>query len=118
MSKSNQTKYLNLDEIAPPKKIIRLKGEEHEMRHFSVGEFIEVLKRGESQDEIDRLEKRTESERFEWFVNQIRDAFPTMTDTTLKGLSLEQVTAIWQFTRDALEEGSEESEDAEAKKKT
>ena len=117
MSESNQTKYLNLDEIAPPRKIIRLKGEEHEMRHFSVGEFIEVLKRGESQEEQDRLQKKTEAERIEWFVNQIRDAFPTMTDETLKGLSLEQVMAIWQFARDALEEGSEDG-GKDAKKKT
>jgi valyl-tRNA synthetase len=97
------TKLLNLDELSTDEKVIKLDGVEHKMREMTVQEFIDRSvearkvaasseKAAAEQDEkaLDRMVQMS--------IDMIHDAFPTITKERLGRLTLNQLSAILDFT--------------------
>jgi hypothetical protein len=95
--------YLNVDDLAPAKKTLTLKGKVHEMHQVSVSEFIAVTKASKDIDEKDFDELKVD-EKMERLVVNVSKAFPTIPDEDLGALSLEQLTAIIRFAAGTLAE--------------
>lgn len=98
-------KFLNLDELTTPKKVLTLNGKTHEMKEVSVGEFIEVVKEAEKLEQ----QKLTISDQVQITVDSIQRAFPTIEREELEALKFDQLTAVFKFIQDELETGAEEA---------
>lgn len=96
-------KYLNIDEIAPEKKVLTLRGAEHVMHQVTVEEFIEITKAAQESGE-GKIQDRPVYEQVEMLVEQILKAFPSVPRDHLVKLSIDQLTTILKFTAGALEE--------------
>jgi len=91
------TKYLDLDEIVVPEKVLKLFKEEHVMKPLSVEDFISNIK------EAKKLEASGESDVGDHILaltGMIGKLFPTVTQETLGKLSMSQLNAILAFARD------------------
>ena len=109
-------KYLNLDSLAPEKKVITIKGNDHEMHQVSVKEFIEITKTAAESGE-GKVQDRPVYEQVQMLVDQILKAFPTCPEDDLMSLNIDQLTTILKFTAGALEEEVDAKEEAKGGKK-
>lgn len=105
-------KYLNIDDLAPEPKILTLKGIEYPMHQISVGEFIEIMRGNEEEQNFSEAPLH---EKIDMLITQIQRAFPTAPEEDLRGLSIDQLTVIFKFIQGTLEE--EQAVKAEAKGK-
>ena len=109
-------KYLNLDSLAPEKKVITIKGNDHEMHQVSVKEFIEITKAADESGE-GKIQDKPIYEQVQTLVDQILKAFPTCPEEDLVSLSVDQLTTILKFTAGALEEEADVKEEVKGGKK-
>ena len=110
------TTYLNIDELAPPKKELTLKGVTYEMHTVTVGEFIEFMRANGIEDQK-AFEDLPFDERLEKLIGQIHKAFPTIPDEDLRGLTMDQLITIIHFISGQLKEEAEAKATAGAKAK-
>jgi hypothetical protein len=94
-------KYLNIDELAPEKKVLTIKGNNYEMHQVTVAEFVELMRQNV---DAPNLEELPIGERIMKLVEQILKAFPTVPEHELTALSIDQLTAIIKFVMGTLEE--------------
>lgn len=105
-------KLLNLDDVgADEEKAIVLGGKEYVMKSMTVEDFIK-LNRAEEELKKKGEDQITLADQFEILVETVGYAFPDMSEDMLKGLRLDQLNAIFEFTR---AEVGEEAEQAEGK---
>lgn len=105
-------KYLNVDDLAPEKKVLTLKGIDHEMHEVTVKEFIEITQTADKDGKV--MKDLPVYEQVTMLIQQIVKAFPTAPIEDLESLSLPQLTAILKFTAGILEEESEAKEDVKS----
>jgi hypothetical protein len=110
------TTYLNIDELAPPKKELTLKGVTYEMHTVTVGEFIEFMRANGMEDQK-KFDELPFDERLEKLIDQIHKAFPTVPDDDLRGLTMDQLVTIIQFISGNLKEEAEAKAGAKDKVK-
>jgi len=110
------TTYLNIDELAPPKKELTLKGVTYEMHTITVGEFIDFMRANGLEDQK-KFDELSFDERLEKLIGQIHKAFPTIPDEDLRGLTMDQLVTIIQFTSGQLKEEAEAKANVGAKGK-
>lgn len=96
----SKQKLLNLDELVPDTKVIKLDGTDHVMREITVAEFIRRSKEAqEAQDAADALGPDAPmSAKTEKIIEMIHDAFPTITTERLGRLTLPQLNAVLDYT--------------------
>ena len=106
-------KVLNLDELAPEKRVLTIKGVKYPMKDMTVADFIEVTKKAEDAT-ADSAKELSVSEQVVLLVDAIQNAFPTCPKEVLLALAIEQLTAILIFVRGEIPEGAtiEEAEEA------
>lgn len=92
-------KYLNVDDLAPEQKVLKLKGKEYQMKEASVADFIEMTRDLEGKD---TKKPETVSQQIEFLVVMVQKAFPTCPVEELNCLTLQQLTAIINFARDEM----------------
>ena len=107
---SSQTpRMLNLDEVAAKsQRVLKIKGEEYEMKVMTVNEFITFTKEAEEKDALrkeseDKDKPIALSEQIEMLVKMIGNSFPTMPEKVLDDLSMEQLNVIFEFISDNVE---------------
>lgn len=108
MSKS-KVNYLNVDALVPIKKTIELFGAVHDMHTVNVGEFIELTTISKEVDEVEFSELSIPEQMLK-LIDNVKTAFPTVPETDLKRLTVEQLTAIIKFISGVLEEEVEAQE--------
>jgi hypothetical protein len=92
-------KVLNLDELETGnEKEIVLDGKTYKLQPFSVGDFIDQVKRLEAAENV------SSSEAFELIVEMVSKAFPGLSEETIRGMSMERLNAIYDFVRATTEE--------------
>lgn len=98
------TKMLNMDEIqSEAKKVLKLNGNEHQLKEMSVSEFIKLTLEAEKDDGKEMLL----SAQVKKLVELAGNAFPTIPVAELKALSLDQLNTIISFARGGLEDEEE-----------
>lgn len=110
------TTYLNIDELAPPKKELTLKGKTYEMHIVTVGEFIEFMRANNMEDQK-KFNELPFDERLEKLIEQVKKAFPDAPESDLRSLTMDQLVAIVQFISGTLKEEAEAKASAEGKAK-
>ncbi len=102
-------KILNLDELAPEEKQLKLKGEGYSMKEMSVDDFISITRKAE------KIEKDSTdmpmSDRVEFLMDMVCDSFPTCPRDDLRGLNLEQLNAIIEFARGDMDKEAKEGDE-------
>lgn len=104
-------KVLNLDDLAPEERVLRLRGNEYKMRPMTVADFIEATREAEKAQKDAEAEQREIplSETVEKLVDVIIKSFPDCPRSELSSLSVSQLTAILEFMADKKpEEGADE----------
>lgn len=94
---SDNTKILNLDEITPPLEVVvKLNGKEHKLKTFTVEDFVENTKLAQS---VTGTELTVEEE-VNIVIKMLIRAFPTMSESDLRSMSLDKLSAILEFARE------------------
>jgi hypothetical protein len=112
----SKQKLLNLDEIVPDAKTIKLDGFDHVARELTVEEFIMRSKDAQrAQADAEALgEDAPLAAKTEKIIDLIHDAFPTITVARLGKLSLPQLNAVLEFTITPPAEIARQTEEAAA----
>lgn len=101
---------LNLDEVKPVDKTLKMNGKSHVLKPMSVGDFIAITQAAEA--EAKSKEEVPLSKQIEQFVELAGTAFPTIPADELNALSLPQLTQIVEFAR-----AGADDEEGDAEKK-
>lgn len=109
-------KYLNVDDLAPEKRVLTLNGQDHEMHPVTVQEYIEIARVGEKAQAGD-LRDMSPTEQIDYVADQIVKAFPTVPREELMALTMPQLSKVIAFTVGQLEEESELKSQVEPGKK-
>jgi hypothetical protein len=104
-------KYLDLDNIVPPKRTIKLGGIEYEVATLSVEQFIETIRRTE---EMQKRQKKGDelslTELVQLQLDAVKLALPSMPHDVASKLTYKQVEAILNFVRETAEADSPKGE--------
>ena len=117
----SNTEYLDVDAIEPKvQKVIKIKGEEHEFKPPSVGEFIAEMQRiKDFQAQMKKAEAKGEApdqaEVMTEIVTKMRDSvrqsFPTVPEDVVAGMTFEQLQAIRAFIEARLDDEVAEADE-------
>lgn len=104
-------KYLNVDELAPEQRVLKLRGKEYPMKEMSMEELITTIR--ETEQLAEKKGKVTVSEQMEMMVQTVQRAFPSCPKGVLMSLSVAQLAAIIDF---AQKDFNKQAEGGEEKK--
>lgn len=93
MAESNVT-YLDLDEIVQPKIIIKYDGKEHELKQFTLADWIENTKDLQKHAATGETDRESESN---IIINMIHRSFPTLTPDMMRNMALVKLNKILAF---------------------
>lgn len=90
------TQYLNLDELAPVRKSVTIKGVVYPVKDMTVEHFVEITRLAE---ELDAKKDMTPQESVEATVRSVALSLEGATVEIIRKLSLEQLAALSRFIR-------------------
>lgn len=109
------TKYLNLDEIVAPEKVLKLAGKEHAMVPLTVEGFITQIKEARSLEAAGDVDV---ADQVDAMVKMIDRVFPSIGGDELRKLPVSHLNAILEFARQDDEDAAKRAvESAEGKEK-
>lgn len=100
---------LDLDGILPPKRTVKLSGQEHDLRQMSLKDFIAITRESEILGKEVAAGTKTQADVIEANLNSLRYMLPTLSDEQLADLTPDQVLAIMTFARETAAAGAPES---------
>lgn len=103
---SNDTEFLNLDELAVESRVVQNGGKKYHMRDMTVEDFIEMSKRDKKAADFDAM---TAGEQLEFLVEQISEAFEDWPESELRELPMRKLNAILDFVYQKRDEEAEEA---------
>lgn len=107
MANESSIKYLNLDEVAPPQKTVKIGGVEYKVMDMTVENFIESSRMVENKDATAE-EQTLES------VRTLKRYIPDIPESELMKLSFEKLTVLIHFVNGAYAEVTANAPDATA----
>jgi hypothetical protein len=107
------TNYLNLDELAQEKRVLKLFGVEYEMKEMTVEDFIKVTTDAKRLE--DKKEKLSPAEHATFMIDLVQISFPDCPREVLMRLSLERLSLILAFARKEMDDRLKDVETVEKK---
>lgn len=90
------TQYLNLDELAPVRRTVHLKGVAYPVKDMTVEHFVEITRLAE---ELDEKKDMTPQESVEATARTVALSLEGATVEVIRKLSLDQLAALSRFIR-------------------
>lgn len=97
MATQNSIKYLNLDDVAPPQKTVKIAGIEYKVHDMTVEAFIETTRLTEKKDAT--VEEQTLQS-----VKTLKNYIPDIPEDELRKLTFEKLSVLIQFVNGAYAE--------------
>jgi len=100
-----KTRFLNLDELkAPEEVVVKLNGQEHQLKEMSVADFIWAQKNLKKLEEVE-----DEGQQILTLIEVLHRMFPTIPKNELENLGLAKLNALADFAIQVGMQGAEET---------
>lgn len=103
-------KILNLDEVAPIPRTVKVSGVDYPIVPLSMKDFLKMTRQGEEMEKrVKAGEDLVISEVVSIQLESVQSAIPTMPPEVLNSLSYQQIEAIVQFVGQTSDEAAEKA---------